>query len=231
MANKLPIFASAPRITINVAGQKLAYAIGLSLNASVQLQEVRVLGDFSIKSIEPTMTLPVTGSFQIVRILNNTTRTSQTEGANFLDTSLAGTLDKNGVGKTGEFSNSVENEINDQVQKLIYNHIDPEQVLASRTFDIEMKIRGLSRKIDSAEVKEGKVIYKQLDKSDFVVDVGFFTIQDCRLVGASMNLAPGQLMTQSLEFQGLLLIHEGRNAATSKGIREGLDISNKEGVF
>jgi|GEM_PF-2701139 len=218
MAKKIPLFASAPRCKITIGGVPVAYAIGLNMSVSVQIQEVRILGEFAIQSLEPVSYAPVTGSIQIVRLLGQTVipgkaaipasgsvvevaatpdTTAQITASNKFSTQLQGTQaspdDKltkvaiqNSVSGTANFS-----------QTTLLAHLDPKKVLTSQSFDIEIFLKAPAANPSDAAPD---------------VEVAFMGLIDCRLVGSSMNIAPGQLLTQSLEFQGLLMINRARGS-------------------
>jgi len=217
MAGKIPLFASAPRCKITIGGQPVAYAIGLNMSVSVQIQEVRILGEFAIQSLEPVSYAPVTGSIQIVRLLGQTVipgkaaipasgsvvgvaatpdTTDQITASNKFSTQLQGTQisDADGLQKV-TIQNSVTGTANFS-QTTLLAHLDPKKVLLSQSFDIEIFLKAPASAADDAPD----------------VEVAFMGLIDCRLVGSSMNIAPGQLLTQSLEFQGLLMINRARGS-------------------
>lgn len=221
MANKMPLFASAPRIAIRVADTNIAYAVGLNLSASVQLQEVRILGEFSVQSIEPTLVVPVTGSFQLVRLISQATQSAQKTAAATRTGGLT-TSAQDGVEAT-QILNSEPNVNGNFInQDILYKHLDPSQILLSRSFDIEIKIRTPNLEEEPANIATPLAV-----KQEPTFTTAMFTVKDCRLVGASMNLSPGQLLSQSLEFQGLLLVHDGRG----NGVREALDSVVQDGLI
>lgn len=227
MAGKLPLFASAPRAVIYIDGQKVAYAVGLSLNASVNIQEVRILGEFAIQSLEPVAYLPVTGSFQIVRILSTETQTNQQEEARKIATKLTDDPNDTSADDQAALVNAVPNSGNGNNfgQRQLLKHLDPRTTLTAPSFDMEIRLRVPSAAIadnpDTADLDETSPLGVNLE------EVPFMTVKDCRLTTQSMNVAPNQLLTQSLEYQGLLLVNEARGGGT--GPKEQFDSTFKDG--
>jgi hypothetical protein len=225
MANKLPLFSSAPRCKISVGGRDVAYAIGLSVSASVNLQEVRILGEFAVQSIEPVAYLPVSGSFQVVRLLSKETQAAQTEAARAIhaDNSLIRSDFRDNNQDVAAIKNSVQNtgigDANDFGQSELYAQLDPQKVLGTQSFDIEIKLKVPKGTFDGS----GKFTPTTGADKDFLSP--FLTIKDCRLIGASANIAPSQILSQSLEFQGLLMVNEARG-----GAREELDSAFTDGL-
>lgn len=215
MSGKLPLFAAAPRLKILIGGLPVAYAVGLEVSVSTQLQEVRILGEFAIASIEPVMVAPVSGSFQIVRLMTAAGQAAVVAGADAISSSLTGNPDA-AIGNKIAIHNSVANSgtSNDFGQDLLFRHIDPRAVLYSQTFDIEMSLKvpritlGASATARSEPTATGG--------TDFLTT--FLVIKDCRITSSSMNLSPAALLTQTMEFQGLLL----QNTARPSGA-EGFD--------
>jgi len=223
MAGKLPLFASSPRCKLTINGQDVAYAIGLNLSASVQLQEVRILGEFAIQSIEPISYAPVSGSFQIVRLLEQEQVTQQVASATAIATSLQGQLQENTGAKVAQ-NNSIPLAGNFN-QGLLLEHLDPRKVLLSQSFDVELQLK-VPKFVQTAAVNGTTAAQASLapGATDFLVS--FLKVIDCRLTGSSMNISPGQLLTQSLEFQGLLMI----NTARGTGFEEKADSSIRDGT-
>lgn len=219
MANKLPLFASAPRAVIIIDGTTVAYAVGLSLNASVNIQEVRILGEFAVQSLEPTAYLPVSGSFQIVRILDDATISDQKTSAAALNSKLAGdptdttTVDKVAAHNSTQGANGG----NDFGQEELFRQLDPRTTLFSKSFDIEIKLK-VPTTTQLSDLSTAQ--------TDGLTNVGFLEVKDCRLSSASMNVAPNQLLTQSLEFQGLLLVQKDRG---EDGVEESIDATVPDG--
>jgi hypothetical protein len=201
MSNKLPLFASAPLCTIEINSTKIAYAVGLSLNVGISLQEIRVLGQYELESIEPMAMMPVTGSFQVIRLLTQTLRTENVVAATAASNSLVRTKeevgDLKGLAKDAVIANSSVSEQGTGAltgSSELAKHLDPRTILLSKSFDITIKMKVPS-------VKQG---------DDWVqgAETVFMEIKDCRLSGASASISPGALLTESVEFQGLIAIRK-----------------------
>lgn len=226
MAGKLPLFASAPRCVIEIDGRTVAYAVGLSLNTSVNLQEVRILGEFAVQSIEPVAVLPASGSFQIVRILDSATFANQKESGKALATNLSGNPATAGSEKAQDLVNAFNSGTsaaagNDFGQAELLKHLDPRTALLSKSFDVKIKLRVPTAAAIATPpaANDSAGIAAALETTEFI------TIKDCRLTSSSMNIAPNQLLTMSLEFQGLLMVNEARG-----GIKENYDSTLKDGI-
>lgn len=133
-SGKTPVFLSAPRMylkisQVNDAGKtefvRVAYAIGLNLDVSVDLRPVRVCGNFEVINYEPVMYNVVRGSMQIYKLLAK-------KGTQITVTKEQQAAD----GKT----NSIKEYVN------LSDHLDVKNVLLSRTFDIEIKVDFQSEK-------------------------------------------------------------------------------------
>lgn len=210
MSGKLPLFASAPlckiAITLDDVETTIAYAVGLSVNVGVNLQEIRVLGQYEVEAIEPLAMMPVTGSFQVIRLLTEDTRKATLASATTAENNsplirTAGEVnDVKGLSKDAVIANS---SISDggtgalTGSKELAKHLDPRTILLSKSFDITIKMKTPSVKA-GAEWTEGSL-------------TTMMVIKDCRLSGASASLSPGALLTESVEFQGLLAVRYGSN--------------------
>lgn len=208
MSGKLPLFAAAPRLALRINGKTVAYAVGLDVSVSTQLQEVRVLGEFAIQSIEPVMVAPVTGSFQIVRLMTKEGQDNVVNAAKNIQSSLSGDPTIAGITDKIAAHNSVPNSgsSNDFGQDLLFRHLDPRAVLYSQSFDIEMKLK-VPKLTIGANAQASSELTSATDPE---LETAFITIKDCRITSSSINLAPAALLTQTMEFQGLLLINEAR---------------------
>lgn len=236
MANsigKLPLFASAPRARIRFNGNDIAFAVGLNLDIGVNLQEVRILGEFAIQTIEPLNMIPVTGSMQVVRLISAATQAAQKAAAATVEGELTtqSILDQNqdvpGVQGQITESNSIPNNVTGagafNGQTLLARHLDPRTILMSQSFDIEILLKVPAIEIDAAGLAQ-PLAPNTINNPDLLS--AFLTIKDVRLSGASSNLSPAQLLTESVEFQGTLAIMEGR----ASKIRESQDLGFRDNI-
>jgi hypothetical protein len=210
MSNILPLFAAAPRLKIKVNGVDIAYAVGLNMNVSIDVVPVKILGQFEIASLEPSMYNPVTGTFRVIRLLNPATQTAMKTASESGRTSLLGatTVLNPSVTNTAASSSVLS-------QSFLHRHLDPTKVLISQTFDIELflKIPKMTLTGNSVSAYTG-----DLEES-------FLKILDCRVVGMDGEIAPGRLLEEPLSFQGLLAINAGLGSIGA----EGLDSAVKDG--
>lgn len=203
MADKLPLFAAAPLCKIIISGTEIAYAVGLSVNVGINLQEIRVLGQYEVESIEPLAMMPVTGSFQVIRLLTPKTRTDTTTLAASETNTLVRTAgeikDVKGLSKDAVIESSVPSDNGSGAltgSSELAKHLDPRTILLSTSFDIIIKMKTPSVKVKVGDVES----WTEGSHTTFMV------IKDCRLSGASASISPGALLTESVEFQGLLAV-------------------------
>ena len=226
MAAQTPFFMSGPRLLIKIDGVKVAYAVGLDLRVSRNVQIVNTLGSFASVAIQATMYNGVSGSMQIVRLLDSASRTalntnaSATKAADkktlqsFPDASLSG-LTTPAAATTAGTSNSTIS-----ATENLKRHLDPQSVLVSSTFDIE--VWQMYPKVDALDTKDGT----SLNNKQGVL-VKHFTVQNCRLNSRSASISAGQLLTESFSFTGTLLVSEdraggGRDTADSSAFGSGV---------
>jgi hypothetical protein len=208
MSGVRPNMISAPRVTIKINGQPVAYAIGLSLNVGVSINPVYAIGSFQAVSLEPVMYAPVSGVLQVIRLSSPASRDAAKAGA------VANNANSLSEQKTpyDSFVNSSEDNaiIN---QSGLHAHLDPNLVLASATFDIEIYIKYPK----SAELNADGTIRAG---GAVVEDVfSFMTLKDCRITGRNTNISMGTLVNEPLSYTGLLAV----NTTLDKDNQEQLD--------
>jgi len=216
-----PLFSTAPRIKIKLGNSNVAYAIGLSLNISVNIQPVTVLGKFGPVSLEPTIYNVVTGTLQIIRL---TTR----ENAAVLDAAAkiqSGTdtpsktiITTNADGSTTEtttetrFGADVEGSNNPLSQNSLIRHMDPRSVLLSSTFSMELQMRVPNASNDkvldaiggSDTVAPGDFDVNNPDNANSGLNtVPWLRVNECRITSRNVNISVGQLVNEPLSFQGI----------------------------
>jgi hypothetical protein len=219
MSGKIATFASAPRIRIKIDNVDIAYAVGLSLNVGINLQEVRVLGSFEVQSVEPLTMMPVTGSFQIIRLFDSETIKRNVNKAKARDSAFISNKDvitgKDDKGEPiltngevvatraatgGAFLNNTE----------LAKHLDPRFILSSKSFDIEILI-------DTPIIKNNK------DAWAGATGITMLKVKNCRLTGASANITPNALLTESAEFQGLLAVRYSSEVGGINGVASAVE--------
>jgi hypothetical protein len=99
----------------------------------------------------------------------------------------------------------------------LHHHLNPETILISQTFDIDIYLKAPKFTIDSNGYATD---YQGVD-----TEVSFLTIKDCRINGMNGTIAPGQLLEEPLSFMGLLAV----NTALAEADREGFDSYFKDG--
>jgi hypothetical protein len=205
MAKQTPFFMSGPRLLIKVDGEKVAYAVGLDLRVSRNVQVVNTLGSFASVALQATMYNGVSGSMQIVRLADTGSRTKlRTAAGRSADVdstqpvpALSGI--SGSVPNAAGTANSVITATNN-----LKKHLDPTSVLASSTFDIEVwQLYPTTATQDADGLKTGEL-------NNEGVLVKHFTIQNCRLNSRSASISAGQLLTESFSFTGTLLVSDDR---------------------
>jgi hypothetical protein len=211
---QLPLFASAPRCRIKFNGIPVAYAVGLSVNVSLNIAEVKILGEFATQSLEPLTMAPVSGSLQIVRLISAATQAAQRVAADAVEGEMSGLARDPTTGALTQAKTNAQNSIINSGpggafngQTVLARHLDPRTVLMSQAFDIEILLKVPVIEIDANGIAQPKAP-NTITNPD--TETAFMTIKNCRLVSGSANIAPGQLLTESVEFQGTLAVMEGR---------------------
>ncbi len=219
MAGQTPFFMSGPRLLIKIDGVKVAYAVGLDLRVSRNVQIVNTLGSFASVAIQATMYNGVSGSMQIVRLMDSKSRTAlDTAGKATKATADAATITSlpepalTGISGATTGGDGTANSLITATNNL-KKHLDPASVLASSTFDIEVW-----QMYPTTETTDGK----DPSLNNKGVLVKHFTVQNCRLNSRSANISAGQLLTESFSFTGTLLVSEDR---ADGGARDEADAS------
>jgi hypothetical protein len=220
MAAQTPFFMSGPRLLLKIDGVKVAYAVGLDLRVSRNVQIVNTLGSFASVAIQATMYNGVSGSMQIVRLLDSDSRTKLVSAATASGKqsaapalSAAPESALTGINSPVTDSDSASSNSLVAATENIKKHLDPASVLASSTFDIEVWQMYPTTETVAAG-KDPKLNNKG-------VLVKHFTVQNCRLNSRSSSISAGQLLTESFSFTGTLLVSEDRQG----GARDEVDPS------
>lgn len=221
MSDILPTFASAPLMVLYVNNQRIGYALGLSVNVSIAVDSVQVLGEFISQSIEPLYMPPVTGTFTIVELLSPQTQSNIKSAANVKGTATnpAGTytdLHKKGQVFAPALDNTGGSGADTLNNQNLYRHLDPATVLIRQTFDLAVYIKVPRVGIDN----NGVCNYTDIKNRESLEE--FIFIKDCVLQSKNIVISPGSLVNVPLEFSGLLV----QNAALSENAREQLDSTN-----
>jgi hypothetical protein len=200
MAGLMTTFATAPRLKLYIQDKAVAYAVGFNINVSVDVQPIYIIGQAAPVSLEPTMYNPVTGVLQIVRLLSGSTRDLVKGLANgSKNSALTGTSDSQT--SEAEFAAGLESstpgastvDTNSLLsQSSLFQHLTPEQLLISRSFDIVVHM---------------KVPKTGATSAPFFEEKAWLVIKDCRITSRNTNIAMGQIVNEPLSFQGLLATH------------------------
>lgn len=209
MAYKMPLFVSAPRCKIMMAGQEIAYAVGLSLGVTVNVEPVKTLGFYTIRSIEPLMVNPVRGTLQIVRLLSEDTRANNVAAVNNptnrYKSSFLGIKDSS---ETLQVKPAIAGTQESMLkQSVMYRHLDMLSVLFSQTLDMEIYLK-------VPVLKDSDFTNGLLNPNEYDLMPTFFAkIQDVRLTGGSGTLSPSTIYRETFSYEGLLVVtHTGSEA-------------------
>jgi hypothetical protein len=208
MSGIKPTFTTGSRVRIKLNGKTVAHAQGLSMGFSVMVEPVRVMGEYGAISAVVSGYSGVQGSLQIISLMPKQARDAlqslvNADKVNIGELSAAGVVTpdltlQNGDGSRGQVLSA--DYITNPLDEAKY-HLDPERVLLSQSFDIQIYMRYA----DST----GK--YKEFLQ---------WEIKDCRLSGRSVSINSGSPVGQDFQYKGLLLTH----AARPDGLREQMDL-------
>lgn len=220
MANIAPLFTTAPRIKLKINGTDIAFAIGMNINVSVDIQPVTILGKFGPVSLEPTMYNVVTGTMQIIRLATREDMAAVVASLDANDPNLdteaeVVTANESSAEFVSEANaaTSLLSSNNPLVQNSLIRHMDPRSVLLSTTFDMEMYMRvpdpskaGVSEALDSDPTNDPAPGVLDVNSADgALIEVPWLTIRQCRLSSRNINISVGQLVNEPVSFQGIFL--------------------------
>lgn len=210
-----PLFASAPRIKLRINNNVVGYAIGFNFSVSVQVQPVFILGQFQPVSLEPTMYNTVTGTMQIVRLLN----TDHGTAAKNVKDSLSGAATDSSKSVTGAFgdeastispANSTASN-NPVLQSSLFTHLTPSLLLLSEAFDMHLYMKMPKPATPFGTIAStGGVVTTQASAltAANLIEVAWMKILNCRITSRNTNISMGQLVNEPLNFQGLLAMSD-----------------------
>jgi hypothetical protein len=208
---KMPFFVAAPRCKITVAGQDIAYAVGLSLQVTKVIEPVRILGNFAPVAFESLMVNPVRGTFQIVRLLSSASDNAAIANALYEDAPNLGKVDADGNSASSHKPAPGVNGAAGTIlgQGGLYRHLDPVSIILSQSFDIQIQLK--------VPQIVGSHFGNELLKSGpyTISTTNFITIKDARLSGARGSLTPASIFRESFTFEGLLAVQSREKQDTS----------------
>ena len=202
----IPLFTSAPRLRLVIGANTLAYAIGFNMNVGVDIQTVKVLGSFAGISLEPTMYNVVTGTLQILKL--NTASFKKQQAANVVNDPFVGTVTPQVVvpasraqltSTTAADSAPLAGSSNSVLATdQLVTHLDPKNVLLSRSFDMDVYIEVPTADSVAALIAGSKPAGTGTTTNTWM------RISTCRLISRNANITHGQLVNEPMNFQGLL---------------------------
>lgn len=208
MAGRLPLFASAPRAVISVSDggveTQIAYAVGLSMNVRVNVEPVKILGQFAIQSLEPLQYVPVEGTFQIVRLLSKENQDASSASAKANASSLISAAQNATIGPAVPNQSSTSSSV--LAQASLHRHLNPATILASQSFDVIIKLK--VPVFDAAGVYQGVDANGNFDATKADTAEAFLKLVDCRVQNMSATISANKLFTEPLDFIGLLAVNQ-----------------------
>lgn len=201
MSNLQPLFVTAPRLKLYVNNNVIGYAVGFNINISIDVQPVYVIGQYAPVSLEPTMYNIVTGTMQIVRL----NKTNRANSGSYGTLNPAGTIPSSNLfdAVTGELNSTTGAGVSNTplAQSQLHMHVNPEQLLLSRAFDVKLYMKVPNAANTGLEEKE------------------WFQISTCRITSRNTNITMGQIVNEPVSFQGLLATPtaEGKTQFTLDG--------------
>ena len=196
--SQMPVFAAAPRLKLYIQNKPVAFAVGLNLNVSVEIQDVYVIGQYAPVTNEPLMYNLVTGTMQIMRLVPQTTQNTlnaladaQVQMTN--QSARRAVADFANTAQGGEVTAASGTDNDILTNALLDSHLDPAQVLLSQAFNMRMFM------------KVPRISGGSPDPASPLVEKEWMEIQGCRITSENINIAMGQITNVPLNFQGLLV--------------------------
>lgn len=230
----VPLFTSAPRIKLYIGKNAIAYAVGFNINISIDVQPVQVIGKFGPASLEPTMYNPVAGTMQIMRLLSSSSMTNMKDRVQkagitkeYVNQNIAISAGKDSDGKEiynyENISSSVDefSSNNPLSQNKIHLHLDPENVLVSQTFnmDLYMKVPNEAVVVKATDTTQGSAELSYPTKS-----VPWLRIKNVRVTSRNTNITLGQIVNEPVNFQGIMATPINGDACTELFTQDNGDV-------
>lgn len=240
----LPLFAAAPRVSISMAGNVIAHAIGINFNLAVDVEPIFVFGEYGPVALEPKFYNPVTGTIQIIRLANNANRSATAANAFTNTGTMTKTLDlglnesraaikhvKTYGAATDPDSSEKSTTANAILSKGgLGNHLDPGKVLVSALFDMTISLRvpteAVLGSINGQENQKEPVdpVSGYSDSKTGPVTltkyIDWIQIKGCRLTASNTNITMGQIVNEPVSFTGLLVVPNGVNISLDSSIAD-----------
>ena len=248
MPNIAPLFSTAPRIKLKINGANIAFAIGLSINVSVNVQPVTVLGQFGPVTLEPTAYNTVTGTMQIMRLATREDMQSAAnaaanigladgEAAKVATSTPSNTFVGEGSTLTDQFSSN-----NPVAQASLIRHMDPRTVLLSTTFNLDLYMKvpnpngtSVGAAVNNDFTDDQDVLDSPLDLvpnrvTSALIEVPWLTVNQCRLTSRNVNISAGQLINEPVSFQGIFMTPKGVDEENIFQVDSGVQVTETEAV-
>lgn len=164
MAQMKPGFITGANAKIKMFGKTLAYCSDVSYNVVVQTIPIESIGKYEVHSNEP-VAYSVDGSFSVIRYTKNATLPA-----------AGGTIKDAADGK----GNSPRNIEGAGSEGNAGQHLDPSEMLASQTFDLEIHEKRANG------------------------DTSLYKVADCRITRRGMSLNKRGVVVDNYAFVGIL---------------------------
>lgn len=167
MAGISPTFVTGAKAIVKIYGKALAFCSDVSYSVNVQHVPIEALGIFEIISHEP-VAYTVEGSFSVVRYARKSDNLEVFANAVAGDVTAANTASS----------------MKDDEGRSLKHHIDPSNILASVTFDMEVVEKDSGNNANTPR--------------------SFFKIEDCRITRRSSSLNKRGVLIDNYAFVGRL---------------------------
>ena len=185
MAGQTPSFITGANAKIKIGSITLAYAQDVSYSIEVSTIPVETIGRYEVVTNEPIAYF-VSGTLSVIRYTKSAATvaggSSPISGASSTGNSINNWNDASGAGNIGA-------------------HFDPAQLLASKTFDLE-----ILSKISGDSEGSGSVVGESIIK-----------IRDCRMTRKQGSVTKRGLITDQFAFSAVLANNDDEKAVGTSG--------------
>lgn len=184
MAASIPGFLTGANLVIRIGDRRIAFAQSLSFQRNVAHTAVMGVGAFDVLALEPT-SFAASGSMQILRWTDEALGVAGFGAADQVDSRPAGSLPDNMQKVVGAKYDAEKNDNvpgNSIIDDTAFN---PQKLMLSKTFDIEVYEKAPNDQNGLAGVPEKKLL---------------FTLVDCRVRSYGFNFVPGELLIENVSF-------------------------------
>ena len=196
MAGQLPSFITGANAKIKIGTLTMAYAQDVSYSIEVSTIPVETIGRYEVVTNEP-IAYYVSGTLSVIRY---------TKGA----ISATGATNVPGAAKTGNSINNWE----DSTMGNLGDHFNPNGLLASKTFDLEIisKLPG-----DSGGGDVNATVTAANNTAGTTAGESIIKIRDCRFTRKGGSVTTRGLVVDQFAFTAVLADNDDENASSKSG--------------